>query len=139
VKRKSLLVLVGAILVAIIVAVVLEYAPYGRSVKALIRRNPMAAALTARCPEPVEGKYIVVLKRDKEILPLSTDAQVPPMTQGGERLGKVADDIANLYGFPLSKVYENVLGGFSARIPDSVLTLVVLDPRVDFVVTNCNL
>ncbi len=66
----------------------------------------------------IPGRYVVVLK------------------DGVANPGRVAADLAARYGLAVEHVYEHVLPGFAAAIPDPRLPQVRADPRVLFVAAD---
>ena len=97
----------------------------------------LAAAIAAALPglsvaaefrtarEPVQGQYIVVLKREFVRAP-GEQSRNPDVTT-------LAAEMANNLGLRVSMAYEHALQGFVATADEKQLERLLQDPRVDFV------
>jgi hypothetical protein len=141
VTKAILSVLTGVVLLLVLALLLLyvieEHVPYGRSFMARLRGYPAVATVTSRCPRIVPGSYIIQLWRDPQT-PAPAPIGKPTLIRvGGESVQKVATDLAQQYNFKVIYVYEYVLGGFAAEIPDAQLHLVLQDKRVQRLDASC--
>lgn len=74
---------------------------------------------------PVEGQYIVVLKKQAA----SLASEVRPMA----RVGSVANDIAATHRARIVHTFEHALRGFVVKADDDALAKLLADPRVEYV------
>lgn len=77
---------------------------------------------------PIEGKYIVVLKKDVAALSSETMrlASTPSVAQ-------VARTVSAVSGAKLGKSFQNALRGFAVEADDAALARLLNDPRVDYI------
>ena len=128
----------GAILAAI--AVCLSFGASASGLSNPKHPDPKSAiARVTHCEDPVPGEYIVVIKVDRD--GNGTAIRFPDGLHAvnGESVRKVADDLARQYNLRIKSVWDDILGGFCAIIPDGQLPYVLNDSRVDYVEANCQI
>jgi len=91
---------------------------------------PIVATVISKCEEPIRGKYIVSLNVERI-------GDGPPGDVDGVSVREVAADMAQRYSLTVGHIFDSVLGGFSAEIPDSELANVIADSRVKYVEPDC--
>ena len=76
----------------------------------------LAPALAPAAPAPGDGGAYLVLLRDAEV--------------GAAGVGAAAAELARAHRLEVTHVYETVVRGFAARVPDAELAALRRDPRV---------
>lgn len=75
--------------------------------------------------KPIDGQYIVVLKKQSA----SLASEIGPTL----RVSSVAQDMGRTYGAKVTHTYENALRGFVVSADDATLARLLADPRVDYI------
>ena len=94
----------------------------------LLAALPATTAVAAEfrtVEQPIEGQYIVVLKKDAARL--ATDTGNAPSVR------LLAAQLSNLHNARLLKSYDHALRGFAVRASDASLAKLLMDPRVEYV------
>src|SRR5438552_586894 len=115
--KRSRLLWMSAIALVVVIAVVL-FVFFSPTRGPQRNMNSTVATVRAGCANPAPGKYIIKVRVDKETVDPTTLPKVPTFSIGGESVAKVANDMAHQYNFTVVAVYDVVLGGFAASIPD---------------------
>ena len=87
--------------------------------------NPALAADFRTVDNPIEGRYIVVLKESAASL-AHENSRVP-------KVAAAARALAATHGAQVVRSYEHVLRGFAANANDKALARLLADPRVEYV------
>lgn len=93
---------------------------------ALALAAPAGAAELRTTRQPIDGQYIVVLKKDDVALRGEVSSRRP-------NLPTVAEQMSRAHGARLVRAYERVLRGFVTRADDRALARLLADPRVEYV------
>ncbi|WP_170288362.1 S8 family serine peptidase [Marilutibacter maris] len=113
---------------------------------------PAVSAELRTVENPIEGRYIVVLKRDAALL--SNERRATPLSTGnnrgrGLRVADVANSMATEHRgrsrggrgerMRMRKIFNRALRGFAIEADDDTLARLLADPRVDYVEEEAHL